>query len=862
MTNLVKANQLFRKREYAAAVEVYSELAEKEKDFYLYFENLGLARKAMGRHSESLQDFARALELNPGANRSYYELKHYRSESEDRGLPELSIIVPVHNTEKYLSKCLCSILDQNYKDFELIVVNDGSTDQSIAIINKLMKKDERVILINNKSASGNPGTPRNQGIAIARGRYLGFVDSDDWIDPDYFGSLVSEANARDADIVFAGGFRNHKGNEVDVKKYVKSPFNDKDSSLYKYHESFMIWDKIYNTALVRALNIRLGETRAAVDVPFIFKAYYYLRNAAFCDEMFGYNYRRDADGSVTVKHRKSSGCDFEFKAYEAVKEWVDKCKVSRQYRDIVDFRMVNSYIYTLGIIDSAMRVDFLEKVRKQFRLIDRKSIEHFVCLTKKKHVLDKFEKILKGDIKTITKQQECQTLERDLKPDGKVAHNGKKEDSDSFSFNINASNKGILFFPDWSHTNPYQKLLYSSLADRFKIRIRGYKKELFNKNVLKACRDEFDVIHIHWLHAFMDISKDSGADDLLGTLEYAKKLGYQIVYTAHNIISHDSDHFERELRFRRKAQSYYDYILVHGEYAKKRVVKEIGAPSDKVYVLPHGSYEGYYPDFIDRNAAREILGIKESDFTFLFFGNIKEYKGVDELLKAYDLVRMKHANVRLIIAGRVFDKKSEALIESACDNDKSIIYKPGFIEEKEAQNYFRACDITVLPYKKILTSGAALLSFSFHVPVIAPDSGLIPEILKDGKQGFLYRDHLEMTRLMLRCVRYFNDDEWSKVRSRFDFIKLNDSLRWSNIVYRKPFTSLFADQGFKAQDKSESASYKYAIIRILGNDLPFRHDVDQTYRNLEFTLKNEASFKGACKIWVLNRIIDKGKKKS
>src|SRR5690606_24082606 len=108
------------------------------------------------------------------------------------------------------------------------------------------------------------------------------------------------------------------------------------------------------------------------------------------------------------------------------------------------------------------------------------------------------------------------------------------------------------------------------------MRDRGGSVGQFSKKVLDESRDNFSFVHLHWLHSSMDVSREDGADDLLSKLKHAKKLGYKIIYTAHNIRSHDSKFPERELRFRRKIATYFDHVLVHGKLAKQRVIDEIG----------------------------------------------------------------------------------------------------------------------------------------------------------------------------------------------------------------------------------------------------------------------------------------------
>ena len=95
----------------------------------------------------------------------------------------ISIVVPVYNTEKYLPKCLDSLLGQTYKNLEIICINDGSTDGSLQILEDYAKQDNRIIVLSQENAK--QGAARNRGLDIAKGEYVTFVDSDDWIEKSY-----------------------------------------------------------------------------------------------------------------------------------------------------------------------------------------------------------------------------------------------------------------------------------------------------------------------------------------------------------------------------------------------------------------------------------------------------------------------------------------------------------------------------------------------------------------------------------------------------------------------------------------------------------------------------------------------------
>ena len=113
--------------------------------------------------------------------------------------PLISVIVPVYNVEKYLGKCVDSILAQTYENLEIILVEDGTKDNSGAICDAYAAKDSRIRVIHKEN--GGLSSARNAGMDIARGEYFGFVDSDDWIEPKMYETLLNLAEKYHADLV-------------------------------------------------------------------------------------------------------------------------------------------------------------------------------------------------------------------------------------------------------------------------------------------------------------------------------------------------------------------------------------------------------------------------------------------------------------------------------------------------------------------------------------------------------------------------------------------------------------------------------------------------------------------------------------
>jgi len=185
--------------------------------------------------------------------------------------PILSIIVPVYNVEKYLARCLDSILAQTFTDFELITVDDGSPDNCGKILDEYALKDERIKVIHKEN--GGVSSARNAGLDVATGEYIGFVDPDDTIFPDMYEHLYNEAVEGNYDIVQCGCVKvNESGEEVqhiacdEEKEYIST-----DDMLCDFFECVIrnsAWNKIFKHDVVQ--NVRfMPELRIAEDGLFV-----------------------------------------------------------------------------------------------------------------------------------------------------------------------------------------------------------------------------------------------------------------------------------------------------------------------------------------------------------------------------------------------------------------------------------------------------------------------------------------------------------------------------------------------------------------------------------------------------------------
>lgn len=143
--------------------------------------------------------------------------------------PELSIIVPVYNTARYLTQCIDSITKQTFKNWELILVDDGSEDGSSELCDEWCQKDARIKVIH-KQNTGQADS-RNQALKICQGAYIGFVDSDDWIDENMYEILLQEIKSTNSDIAICTHYEESKM----ILMLMSQPSNDRLSIKKKYN---------------------------------------------------------------------------------------------------------------------------------------------------------------------------------------------------------------------------------------------------------------------------------------------------------------------------------------------------------------------------------------------------------------------------------------------------------------------------------------------------------------------------------------------------------------------------------------------------------------------------------------------------
>lgn len=251
-----------------------------------------------------------------------------------------------------------------------------------------------------------------------------------------------------------------------------------------------------------------------------------------------------------------------------------------------------------------------------------------------------------------------------------------------------------------------------------------------------------DVVHLHWpsfLYYFPGARSRTTVElaRFLALLRVVRARGARVAWTAHNLYPHDGGLEEWTHRVARAAVvAQAEVIFVHGPSAAAEVAREFAVKEDRLVLVPHGHWIGRYPSAISREEARSLLDVPPGSFVYAFVGLCKPYKGLDALADAFAAQR---DGAFLVVAGRFPSADYRALVAAhlARLDPSRVRFVPEFVPDDQIQRYLVAADALVLPYRRILTSGMAIVGLSFGRPVVAPRLGGLPDVV-DERCGLLY----------------------------------------------------------------------------------------------------------------------------
>ncbi|RAP52088.1 MAG: hypothetical protein BZ137_09215 [Methanosphaera sp. rholeuAM130] len=269
----------------------------------------------------------------------YYQVWHNRY--------KVSVILPVYNMERYLSKCLDTLLNQSLRDIEIICINDGSKDDSLKILKKYQSKDKRIKIINQKNQGA--GVARNKGMELATGEYISFLDADDFFDVNMLKHSYEKSKENNADIcIFEAFLFDNITQNYDICTFnVKKEFLPKQNVFNRTHVSSNIfknimgwpWDKLYKRSFIESNHLKFQEQRTTNDMYFVYISLIKASRICILEEALVYQ-RRNVPTSLSSTRELSWDCFYH--ALMKIKEELIKMNIYDEYKqDFVNYALVS-----------------------------------------------------------------------------------------------------------------------------------------------------------------------------------------------------------------------------------------------------------------------------------------------------------------------------------------------------------------------------------------------------------------------------------------------------------------------------------------------------------------------------------------
>lgn len=257
---------------------------------------------------------------------------------------KISVIIPAYNVEKYIKKCLESIVSQDYNSYEIIVIDDGSKDNTAVISENFLQKYDIPYIVHSQKNMGQ-STARNTGIKLARGEYIVFVDSDDWVDETFLSKLYKTITNFEVDFAFCDfGFVGKKTKKLDNETEI---FNQEDiiKKFLDRNVIIIIPAMIFKKEFLLINEIELNEkTRFSEDLLFIWNMIFASKKVAHIKEiLYNYNLRNNSIMTSSDKERIINGY---FIFSESLNDYANKYKISKKYVNMIIPRWVLGTMYS------------------------------------------------------------------------------------------------------------------------------------------------------------------------------------------------------------------------------------------------------------------------------------------------------------------------------------------------------------------------------------------------------------------------------------------------------------------------------------------------------------------------------------
>ncbi|MDN3954725.1 glycosyltransferase [Sporolactobacillus laevolacticus] len=288
-----------------------------------------------------------------------------------------------------------------------------------------------------------------------------------------------------------------------------------------------------------------------------------------------------------------------------------------------------------------------------------------------------------------------------------------------------------------------------------------------SKSIIYSKRDHAKIIHYHFFKYTVI--------ELICVI-IAKISGHKVVVTAHDIESFSK---QGNLFLTKVIYHFSDRIIVHNNSSKNELIGKVHVADSKIRIIPHGNYiNNINTEISKEDALNKIGNVSKNDFIILFFGQIKEVKGLDILINSIPYVLKHNKQLKVIVAGKVWKNDIDKYLQQIKINniDEYFLLNVHYIPDNEVDYYFAAADLVVLPYKKIYQSGVLLNAMSYKKVVLASDLPGMKEIINDGDNGYTFKAE-DYEDLANKLVYIMNNKEKMKLveNNAYNFVKSKHS---------------------------------------------------------------------------------------
>tara|TARA_B100000902_G_scaffold33841_1_gene40650 strand:- start:9746 stop:10891 length:1146 start_codon:yes stop_codon:yes gene_type:complete len=267
---------------------------------------------------------------------------------------------------------------------------------------------------------------------------------------------------------------------------------------------------------------------------------------------------------------------------------------------------------------------------------------------------------------------------------------------------------------------------------------------------------------------------------VLFNLFLVKGLFAKVVITVHDVNSFSNQ--GSMVFFQKILYSMTDIVLTHNQFSKLEIQKMIDKKDLNIHIIPHGNYIPFISIEDDKNISRKKLGLPVKNKILLFFGLIKEVKGLEILLHSLKEVVNKFPDVVLVIAGKIW-KNNFSKYQEIIDKhnlSKNCILHTYFIKQEDVKHYYSAADLVILPYKRIYQSGVLMMALSYQKPVLVSDLPPLKEVIINDFNGFVFKSE-DSNSLSSKLISIFSNHEQLHKVAQQGSVDVTEKYDWNHI---------------------------------------------------------------------------------